>query len=253
MEFMGANVSTGSGAVAAAERSAALLTARAGSLDLSAIPSIFHVSAALQYPAGAHIGPEPTTQRFVVVMVSQFWEVVCAEHSIDSTVRYCSDLELQLEKVNAYYNEVSSGKFVKICDLCCSDGLGAWDHRQLEVDAVLVLLGNIILYECQNVYPLILCSHTLFAWVWLSVEDIECSDVADVIVELNLLSASKEGNGDRYLRGNVARFPTGYLRGQISSINIGIRIIGIYQKFRYTDDMELDDAVHMAILMLKEG
>ena len=26
------------------------------------------------------------------------------------------------------------------------------------------------------------------------VEDIECSDVSDVIVELNLLSASKEGN-----------------------------------------------------------
>jgi len=52
MESMGANGSTGSGAVAAAEKNAALLTARAGSLDLSAIPSIFHVSAALQYPAG---------------------------------------------------------------------------------------------------------------------------------------------------------------------------------------------------------
>nr|POE50897.1 augmin subunit 5 [Quercus suber] len=200
MEFMGANVSTGSGAVAAAERSAALLTARAGSLDLSAIPSIFHVSAALQYPAAKMERKEVRIIRRRRKLEKKVW--VC----IDSTVRYCSDLELQLEKVNAYYNEV---------------------------DAVLVLLGNIILYECQNVYPLILCSHTLFAWVWLSVEDIECSDVADVIVELNLLSASKEG--------------------QISSINIGIRIIGIYQKFRYTDDMELDDAVHMAILMLKEG
>nr|POE55759.1 augmin subunit 5 [Quercus suber] len=68
---MGANGSTGSEVIAAAEKNAALLTARAGSLDLSTIPSIFCVLATLQYPAGAHIGPEPTTHRFVVVMVSQ--------------------------------------------------------------------------------------------------------------------------------------------------------------------------------------
>ena len=49
---MGANGSTGSEAIAAAEKNVALLTARAGSLDLSTIPSIFHVSAALQYAAG---------------------------------------------------------------------------------------------------------------------------------------------------------------------------------------------------------
>uniref|UniRef100_A0A7N2QXQ0 Uncharacterized protein n=1 Tax=Quercus lobata TaxID=97700 RepID=A0A7N2QXQ0_QUELO len=50
-QSMGANGSTGSEAVAAAEKNAALLTARAGSLDLSAIPSIFRVSVALQYSA----------------------------------------------------------------------------------------------------------------------------------------------------------------------------------------------------------
>ena len=49
---MGANGSTGSESIAAAEKNAALLIARAGSLDLSTIPSIFHVSATLQYPAG---------------------------------------------------------------------------------------------------------------------------------------------------------------------------------------------------------
>ena len=49
---MGANGSTGSEAVATVEKNAALLTARAGSLCLSTIPSIFRVSAALQYPAG---------------------------------------------------------------------------------------------------------------------------------------------------------------------------------------------------------
>ncbi|KAK4602898.1 hypothetical protein RGQ29_011758 [Quercus rubra] len=52
LESMGANGSTGPEAVAAAEKNAALLTARAGSRDLSAIPSICRVSAALQYPAG---------------------------------------------------------------------------------------------------------------------------------------------------------------------------------------------------------
>lgn len=52
LESMGANGSTGPEAVAAAERSAALLTARAGARDPSAIPSICRVSAALQYPAG---------------------------------------------------------------------------------------------------------------------------------------------------------------------------------------------------------
>ncbi|GAV60104.1 hypothetical protein CFOL_v3_03635 [Cephalotus follicularis] len=52
LESLGANGSTGPEAVAAAERNAALLTARAGARDPSAIPSICRVSAALQYPAG---------------------------------------------------------------------------------------------------------------------------------------------------------------------------------------------------------
>lgn len=49
---MGANGSTGPEAVAYAEKTAALLTARAGARDPSAIPSICRISAALQYPAG---------------------------------------------------------------------------------------------------------------------------------------------------------------------------------------------------------
>ncbi|KAK3019148.1 hypothetical protein RJ639_002879 [Escallonia herrerae] len=52
LESMGANGSTGPEAVAVAEKSAAMLTARAGARDPSAIPSICRVSAALQYPAG---------------------------------------------------------------------------------------------------------------------------------------------------------------------------------------------------------
>nr|POE83218.1 augmin subunit 5 [Quercus suber] len=49
---MGANGSTGPEAVAAVEKNAALLTARAGSRDLSAIPSICCVSPSLECAAG---------------------------------------------------------------------------------------------------------------------------------------------------------------------------------------------------------
>ena len=49
---MGANGSTGPEAVATAEKNAAILTAKAGARDPSAIPSICRISAALQYPAG---------------------------------------------------------------------------------------------------------------------------------------------------------------------------------------------------------
>lgn len=43
---------------------------------------------------------------------AKFWEVVCAEHGIDSTGRYVGDSELQLERVNVYYNEASCGRYV---------------------------------------------------------------------------------------------------------------------------------------------
>ncbi|KAL8161911.1 hypothetical protein V2J09_013400 [Rumex salicifolius] len=56
LESMGASGTAGTEAVAAAERNAALLTARAGARDPSAIPSICRVSAALQYPCGTDAG-----------------------------------------------------------------------------------------------------------------------------------------------------------------------------------------------------
>ncbi|OMP08262.1 Proton-dependent oligopeptide transporter family [Corchorus olitorius] len=43
---------------------------------------------------------------------SKFWEVVCDEHGIDPTGRYTGNSELQLERVNVYYNEASCGRFV---------------------------------------------------------------------------------------------------------------------------------------------
>ena len=43
---------------------------------------------------------------------SKFWEVVCAEHGIDPTGKYTGTSDLQLERVNVYYNEASCGRFV---------------------------------------------------------------------------------------------------------------------------------------------
>jgi tubulin beta len=43
---------------------------------------------------------------------SKFWEVVCDEHGIDPTGRYVGNSDLQLERVNVYYNEASCGRFV---------------------------------------------------------------------------------------------------------------------------------------------
>ncbi|MFQ6660323.1 hypothetical protein Gotur_028902 [Gossypium turneri] len=43
---------------------------------------------------------------------AKFWEVICAEHGIDPTGRYNGDLDLQLERINVYYNESSCGRFV---------------------------------------------------------------------------------------------------------------------------------------------
>lgn len=52
MEAVGSNGATGSEALASAEKQAAMLTARAGARDPSAIPSICRISTALQYNSG---------------------------------------------------------------------------------------------------------------------------------------------------------------------------------------------------------
>ena len=43
---------------------------------------------------------------------AKFWEVVCDEHGIDPTGRYVGTSDMQLERVNVYYNEASCGRFV---------------------------------------------------------------------------------------------------------------------------------------------
>lgn len=40
---------------------------------------------------------------------AKFWEVVCDEHGIDSTGTYQGDSDLQLERINVYFNEATGG------------------------------------------------------------------------------------------------------------------------------------------------
>lgn len=37
----------------------------------------------------------------------QFWEVISDEHGIDPTGAYNGDSDLQLERINVYYNEAT--------------------------------------------------------------------------------------------------------------------------------------------------
>jgi tubulin beta len=43
---------------------------------------------------------------------AKFWEVISDEHGIDPTGSYHGDSDLQLERINVYYNEATGGKYV---------------------------------------------------------------------------------------------------------------------------------------------
>ena len=47
-----------------------------------------------------------------VLSFVQFWEVISDEHGIDPTGTYHGDSDLQLERINVYYNEATGGKYV---------------------------------------------------------------------------------------------------------------------------------------------
>lgn len=42
----------------------------------------------------------------------QFWEIISDEHGIQPNGTYHGESELQLERINVYYNEASGGKYV---------------------------------------------------------------------------------------------------------------------------------------------
>merc|ERR1712223_123063 len=45
---------------------------------------------------------------------AKFWEIISDEHGIDPTGSYAGSSELQLERINVYYNEASGGKYCPV-------------------------------------------------------------------------------------------------------------------------------------------
>ena len=42
---------------------------------------------------------------------AKFWEVISDEHGVDPTGTYHGDSDLQLERINVYYNEATGGRY----------------------------------------------------------------------------------------------------------------------------------------------
>ncbi|CAM9683999.1 unnamed protein product, partial [Sphacelaria rigidula] len=57
--------------------------------------------------AHATCAPPPPQQ-----IGSKFWEVISDEHGIDPTGVYHGDSDLQLDRINCYFNEASGGRYV---------------------------------------------------------------------------------------------------------------------------------------------
>jgi Tubulin/FtsZ family, GTPase domain len=48
---------------------------------------------------------------------AKFWEVVCDEHGIDPTGTYHGESDLQLERINVYFNEATGGAHLMLQSL----------------------------------------------------------------------------------------------------------------------------------------
>jgi len=63
------------------------------------------------YAAALESGVRVYYSMFTIFTL-QFWEVISDEHGIDPTGTYHGDSDLQLERINVYYNEATGGKYV---------------------------------------------------------------------------------------------------------------------------------------------
>ncbi|KAJ8386717.1 hypothetical protein AAFF_G00166660 [Aldrovandia affinis] len=64
------------------------------------------------YPAMPVLAADYQLQRTSGHFQKLFWEVISDEHGIDPTGTYHGDSDLQLDRINVYYNEASGGKYV---------------------------------------------------------------------------------------------------------------------------------------------
>jgi hypothetical protein len=92
---------------------------RAGFQSLSSVFSILFPASLPFTPLYSHTSL--TTMREIVHIQAgqcgnqigaKFWEVISDEHGIDPTGSYHGDSDLQLERINVYYNEATGGKYV---------------------------------------------------------------------------------------------------------------------------------------------
>ncbi|CAG5037795.1 unnamed protein product [Parnassius apollo] len=58
------------------------------------------------------VSPEGMDDEGTIYIYLIFWEVISDEHGIDPTGTYHGDSDLQLERINVYYNEATGGKYV---------------------------------------------------------------------------------------------------------------------------------------------
>ncbi|CAI9773180.1 unnamed protein product [Fraxinus pennsylvanica] len=85
---------------------------KSGSQLLLPCPGLAEALARLESKLGSNSSCTKLFDKCGNQIGAKFWEVVCVEHSIDSIDRYQGDSDLQLERVNVYYNEASCGRFV---------------------------------------------------------------------------------------------------------------------------------------------
>ena len=64
------------------------------------------------WPAFKCQGLSIRSRSFHFSLYFQFWEIISDEHGIDPTGSYAGTSDLQLERINVYYNEASGGKYV---------------------------------------------------------------------------------------------------------------------------------------------
>ncbi|GBP46309.1 Tubulin beta-1 chain [Eumeta japonica] len=57
----------------------------------------------------------PVLQVYHFCFYHQFWEIISDEHGIDATGSYRGDNELQLDKIQVYYNEANDGEPMDFC------------------------------------------------------------------------------------------------------------------------------------------
>uniref|UniRef100_A0A7N2KPD1 Tubulin/FtsZ GTPase domain-containing protein n=1 Tax=Quercus lobata TaxID=97700 RepID=A0A7N2KPD1_QUELO len=132
-------------------------------------------------------------------------------HGIDSTGCCCCDSELRLERVNVYYNEASSGKFVPRAVLMDLEP-GTMDSLPSGPYGQIFWLDNFVL----------ILSNFMFLMF-----DLKCEMGRSVTAVVSFVY------GIFFRIVNIVLF-----EGQISSINIGIGIIGTNKKFNLFPEAE---------------